>query len=387
MSLSIHKDYIPFGKPNFSDEEIEAVSRVIRTGWIGMGPETHLFEKEISEYLTSSHFVSVDTCTSALFLSLLVNGIRPGDEVICPSMTWCSTANAALYLGAKPVFCDVDSETISVTIDSVLEKITRKTKAVIVVHMGGLAVDVEALKRALPNGIALIEDAAHALGSKYPNGLAVGGADNLACFSFYANKNLSSGEGGGIALPDEDKAEHLKVLRLHGLPVNAWNRFSNPNGPLAAELTELGYKSNYTDLQAAIARVQLRRQNEFKAIRDKISSLYQKRLSQIDAEIKIQSNVTHEYHSKHLFLIQTPAEKLNIGRDDFIRRLRSRNIGASIHYLPLHKMPLYKYEGFLPATEQLNERLLTLPIGGAMTIGDAEYIMDHFQDVYKTCLR
>ncbi|MFM9912014.1 MAG: DegT/DnrJ/EryC1/StrS family aminotransferase, partial [Methylophilaceae bacterium] len=219
-------DYLPFGKPNFSQVEIDAVTKVVRSGWIGMGPETIAFEKELEAFVEAPYVVTVNSCTSALFLSLLVSGVGPDDEVICPSLTWCSTANVALYLGARIVFCDVDIDTLCVTVDSILEKITPRTKAVMVVHMGGLAVDVAALRKKIPAHIEIIEDAAHAIGAKYPNGKPVGSSGNLTCFSFYANKNLSTGEGGAVALHDEGKAERLRSLRQHGLSSDAWKRFS-----------------------------------------------------------------------------------------------------------------------------------------------------------------
>src|SRR3989454_9151534 len=229
------REYLPFGRPNFSDQEIAAVTRVLRAGWVGMGPETIAFERELADYVGAPHVVAVNSCTSALFLSLLVNGVGPGDEVICPSLTWCSTANAALYLGARPVFCDVDADTLCVTREHVLTKVTSKTKAVMVVHFGGFAVDVGALRAALPPSVAIVEDAAHALGAKFKDGRPVGSSGNLTCFSFYANKNLSTGEGGAIALSDAKKAERLRSLRQHGMPVDAWRRFSHPKSIIMSE--------------------------------------------------------------------------------------------------------------------------------------------------------
>lgn len=163
--MIIRKDYLPFGRPSFTESEIAAVTRVIRSGWIGMGAETLAFEKELSDFLGGPHVITVNSCTSALFLSLLMSGVGPGDEVICPSLTWCSTANAALYLGATPIFCDVDPESFCLSAETVLEKITAKTKAVVAVHFGGFAADIETLKSALPGSVQIIEDAAHALGS------------------------------------------------------------------------------------------------------------------------------------------------------------------------------------------------------------------------------
>jgi len=307
--LSTRKEYLPFGKPDFSDEEIKAVSRTMRAGWVGMGQETIKFEEELSSYLDVPHVVTVNSCTSALFLSLLIHGIGPGDEVICPSLSWCSTANVALYLGAKPVFCDVDPDTLCITPKSVSEKLTECTRAVIIVHFGGLAADVEQIHSILPPDAAIVEDAAHALGTKFPNAKAVGTSGNLTCFSFYANKNLSTAEGGAIALFNDEQAEHIRSLRQHAMASSAWNRYVQPNSIVYSVLAELGYKMNYTDLQAAIGRVQLKRQPEFQARRLEIANLYYQELSFLKTYIRFQYNVTHPYHARHLFAVVLPVDK------------------------------------------------------------------------------
>lgn len=374
--MTVREDYLPFGRPNFSDAEIDAVTRVMRSGWIGMGSETIKFERELSDYLRAPHIVTVNSCTSALFLSLLASGVGPGDEVICPSLTWCSTANVALYLGATPIFCDVDPESLNISSETVLKQITAKTKAVMAVHFGGLAVDIETLKSALPESVHVIEDAAHALGSCYKNGKPVGSSGNLTCFSFYANKNLSTGEGGAIALFDGKTAERLQSLRQHALPIDAWKRFTHPKNVLLSDpLTELGYKMNYTDLQAAIGRAQLARLDEMQQTRQKIADIYFDDLK--EHEIGFQCGCTDVSHAKHLFVIRLPLADMREDRDDLILALRAKNIGASIHYAPLHLMPLYhrvhKPET-LPVTEKLVKSLVTLPISASMTEEDAHYV-------------
>ena len=373
------KEYIPFGKPNFSDAEIEAVSKVMRSGWIGMGPETIAFEGELSAFLNAPFAITVNSCTSALFLSLKVMGIEAGDEVICPSLTWCATANAALYLGATPVFCDVDPETFCMTTETIKAKITEKTRAVMVVHYGGYAVDVKALRKELPESIVIIEDAAHALGSKYSDGTMVGSSGNMTCFSFYANKNLSTGEGGAIALFDENRADKLKSLRQNGMPADAWKRFSQPQKMLYYTLEELGYKMNYTDLQACIGRIQLRRQPEFNRIRSEIVDCYMKNLSFMGDKIQFQKGIDSPSHSKHLcpVLIKTS----EFSRDDFVLKLRSANIGASIHYAPLHKMPLYKRSCHLDIVDKISEKIMTVPISASLTLAEAQYITDTIKEI------
>ncbi|MCK5504175.1 MAG: DegT/DnrJ/EryC1/StrS aminotransferase family protein [Thermodesulfovibrionia bacterium] len=379
----IRSDFLPFGKPNFSDEEINAVAQIMRSGWIGMGQQTIAFEKELAYFVKAPYVVTTNSCTSALFLSLLVHGIKPGDEVICPSLTWCSTANSALYLGATPVFCDIDPDTLSLTPGSVLEKITDRTKAVIVVHMGGLAVQVDEIRRVLPAHIAIIEDAAHALGSRFEDGGSVGSSGNLTCFSFYANKNLSTGEGGAIALFDEKQAERLSSLRQNCLAANAWKRYIQPQSALIPGLEELGYKMNYTDLQASIGRVQLKRQGDFQTSRLKIAKRYHEQLKELLPSVRFQRNILHLHHSRHLFQILLPLEDLRLSRNELLLELRSRNIGASIHYAPLHSMPLYADKKPLSHTEALSKRIMTLPISASMDKDDVDYVIDHLKELLR----
>jgi perosamine synthetase len=383
---TIRSDYIPFGKPNFSAAEVDAVTRVLTTGWIGMGPETLAFENELAEFVGAPYVISVNSCTSALFLALLVHGVGPGDEVICPSLTWCASANAALYLGAGVAFCDVDPDTMCVTLDSIREKLTSRTKAVVVVHYGGFAVDVQRIRDGLPSHVVILEDAAHALGGYWPGGKKVGASGNPTCFSFYGNKNLAAGEGGAIALFDAEKTERLCCLRQHGLPVDAWKRFSEPTHLPRATVAELGYKMNYTDLQASLARVQLRRQPEFHAIRLAIARYYSERLINEAPSVGFQKDVVETSHARHLFVVRLPVEELSMSRNGFLVEMRRRNIGASIHYPPLHGMELYSKiarQPPLPAVEKLYREILTLPISASMTMDHAEYVMDHFLEVLQ----
>jgi perosamine synthetase len=372
--------YIPFGAPDFSNREIEAVTRVIKSGWVGMGPETIAFEHELEEYCNANNVVTVNSCTSALHLSLIVNNIKPMDEVICPSFTWCSTANVIEYIKSKVVFCDIDPGTYCADVDSIINKITPKTKAIIIVHMGGLSADINKIRSEIPESCIIIEDAAHAINSKYDNGKPVGSSENLSCFSFYANKNLSTADGGAIALSDPIKAERLRSLRLHGLSSDAWDRFTNLN-KFTTNMTELGYKMNYTDLQAAIGRIQLDRQKEFHKKRLEIATYYYDRLRKIDYDIHVQKNILHEHHGRHLFLIEIPLENININRDELIFSMRKDNVGATIHYKPVHLMPYYqqKFQPTLPITEYIANRIITLPISAHMTINDAEIVMNSLE--------
>jgi dTDP-4-amino-4,6-dideoxygalactose transaminase len=348
-----------------------------------MGAETIAFEKELAEYVGAAYVLTVNSCTSALFLSLLAHGIGPGDEVVCPSLTWCSTANAAHYCGATPVLCDVDRRTFSVTPDTIAAAITSKTKAVVVVHYGGLALDIRAIRRAMPEHIAIIEDAAHALGATYPDGTAVGSSGNLTCFSFYANKNLSTGEGGAIAVTDGQMYSHLQSLSRQGLSTDAWKRFTHPQSALVPGIAELGYKMNFMDLLACIGRVQLRRQPEFHVIRQIIAEHYLERLSELEIKLGYQVGLRKVSHARHLFVVTLPIEQLKCSRNDIILALRAQNVGASIHYAPLHTMPFFAQA---PRTDMINtnflsERIMTLPISASMTVEDADYVIEQLHQV------
>lgn len=383
------RDYIPFGVPNFSDEEISAVTRVLRSGWVGQGPETIAFEKELATFVGANHVVAVNSCTSALIISLKALGIGPGDEVIVPSLTWCSTANSVLYLGATPVFCDVEADTLSASSATIYAVLTEKTKAVIHVHYGGLAADMAALREALPSSVAIVEDAAHALGAAYPDGSPVGSAGNLTCFSFYANKNLSTGDGGAVAVNDPELAERIRLISHQGLQSDAWKRFTHPMAALTPDIAELGYKMNFTDLLAAIGRVQLKRQAEFHDRRLRLARRYKDRLDLMDAGIRMQKHLAEAHHAHHLFVIRLPVAEMTIGRNELLLELRARNIGASIHYAPLHTQPLYQpyTRGSLPVTEALMSDIMTLPFGVSISDEDADYVLEQLQDCLSKAKR
>jgi dTDP-4-amino-4,6-dideoxygalactose transaminase len=376
--MMVRSDYLAFGTPDFTEVEIEAVARVMRSGWVGMGAETIAFEKELAAYVGAADVVTVNSCTSALFLSLLVEGIGPGDEVIVPSLTWCATANAALYLGAEAVFCDVDPETLCVTPEAVLAKLTPRTRAVVVVHFGGLAVDVTALRKVLPPTIAIVEDAAHALGARYPDGRRVGASGNSVCFSFYANKNLSTADGGAIALFDAGKAERLRSLSMNGLDSTAWSRYTKPSTMSVAGIAELGYKMNFTDLQAAIGRVQLRRLDDMALVRRRVADRYKARIDASGLAIPFQSGAFDDGHARHLLVGCFDAARTGLERDALLAALRGKNIGASIHYRPLHVQPLYRSRAScsLPVTERLAGEIMTLPVSARMTDADVDYVVD-----------
>lgn len=385
-NIPVRNDYLAFGTPDFTEAETDAVVRVMRSGWVGMGRETIAFEEELSQYIGAPQVVTVNSCTSALFLALLVEGIGPGDEVIVPSLTWCATANAALYVGAKPVFCDVDPLSMCVTAETIAAKLSPNTKAVIVVHYGGYAIDVDALRAALPSRVAIIEDAAHAFGAVHASGKRVGASGNTVCFSFYANKNLSTADGGAIALGDGGKAEHLRSLRMSGMDSNAWSRFTKPTTTFLPGIAQLGYKMNFTDLQAAIGRVQLQRFDDMALVRKWLAERYRDAFAEAGLDMPFQSQAFDVRHARHLLVACFDQEETGMSRDQLLLALRDRNIGASIHYRPLHGQPLYSRGGVvaLPTTERLAEQIMTLPISAHMTIADVDYVVKHLAFVIRS---
>lgn len=385
-ALPIRPHYLAFGTPDYTEAEIEAVAQVMRSGWVGQGQETQAFEAELQAHFGVPEVVLVNSCTSALFLSLRECGVGAGDEVIVPSLTWCSSANAALYLDASPVFCDIEPESLCLSTQDVMKCLTPSTRAVVVVHYGGRAVDVKALRAALPDHVAIVEDAAHALGARYPDGTAVGTAGNLTCFSFYANKNLATADGGAIALHDSAQAQHLRSLRMHGMQSHAWSRYIKPASLAPVIIEELGFKMNYCDLQAAIGRVQLRRFDGMQAQRHRLALHYQDHLNTVLPDLPFQAGCFDNGHARHLLVGLFDSRLVGRDRDALLQELRARHIGASIHYAPLHRMPLYtnfpKRE--LPVTDALAPLLLTLPISARMTLKDVDYVCDHLVDIVSS---
>lgn len=368
------ESYIPFGRPDFSDDEIAAVAAVLRSGWVGAGPEVAHFEHELAAATASPHVLALSSCTAALTLSLALAGVGPGDEVVCPSLTWFADANVIVHRGAVPVFCEIDPMTLNVTADSVLASLTKRTKAVIAVHFGGFAADVAAIRAALPDGVTLIEDAAHAFGGSYRDGSPVGGSGNLTCFSFYANKNLSTGEGGALALLDRSDAERCGWLRQQGVRHDAWGRQRISNGLGSPELVEPGYKMAMTDIAASIGRVQLRRQAEFAARRMGVAQRYVDVLSGLVSagRIQLQEGLLASDHARHLMAIQLVEPGWSTQRSDVVERLRALGVGASVPYSPMHREASYGSRARLPITDDVASRLMMLPISASMSVDDAE---------------
>ena len=371
----LFEELLVFGRPALGEEEVEAVSEVIRSAWIGQGPRCAEFEQRFAELTGAPHAVSVASCTAGLHLALTALGLGPGDEVVTTSLTFVATLNAILHTGASVVLADVDPETLNLDPARAAEKLTPRTKAILPVHFGGLPADLDAFRAlAAERGIAIVEDAAHAVGATY-GGKPVG-ASGIAVFSFYANKNITTAEGGMITVEDADLAERLEVLRLHGLSRDAWKRFSSKK-VVYSDAIDLGFKYNLTDLQAALGLVQLRRLDEFMDVRRRVCAVYDEELADVPG-LRTPPRPWNDdvRHAHHLYIVEVDPEAYGCDRDDLLEALRAENIGAGIHYRAAHLHPYYRRtlalpDGALPETERLSERVLSLPLSASMSEDDA----------------
>ncbi len=369
------KDFLIFGRPCLGEEEIEAVVATLRSGWIGTGPRAQELERDFAAAVQAPRAVAVSSCTAALHLALLVSGVEPGDEVITSTYTFTATANAILHCGARPVFVDIDEETLNLRPDQVADAVTPKTKAILPVHFGGLPVDLDALRSAA-EGRVIVEDAAHAVGAVHA-GRPIGGHGNLACFSFYANKNLTTAEGGMITCTDEETAARLACLRLHGMSQDAWRRYSSRGG-LHCPVVEVGYKYNLPDLLAALGVVQLRRLEDFLQHREALARRYD---SVVDALPGLRRQARPAgpgtRHGLQLSVVILDPAQFRADRDQVVTALRAENIGAGIHYTPLHQEPCYRAllslpDGTFPVAEAVEANCFSLPLTPGMSPADAD---------------
>jgi len=388
----MRQTYLPFSLPTIGEEEIAEVMDSLRSGWITTGPKTRRFEEEFREYIGAKHAIAVNSCTAGLHIALAALGIGSGDEVIVPTLTFCSTANVVVHLGARPVLVDV-GEDFNVTPEAIEKAITPRTKAVIPVHYGGQPCDLEAIYAvAARHHLAVIEDAAHAVGATY-RGHKIG-SDSLrpatcdlrlaTCFSFYATKNMTTGEGGMITTADDELAERMRLLSLHGMSRDAWKRYTS-TGSWYYEVLLPGYKYNMTDIQAALGIHQLRKLDDFIAIRQRYARMYDDGFADLP---EVERPIIHpdRTHTYHLYVIRLNLERLTIDRAQFIEELKALNIGTSVHFIPVHLHPYYQEAlgyrvGDCPVAERLYERIISLPLFPRMTESDVRDVIHAVKDV------
>jgi dTDP-4-amino-4,6-dideoxygalactose transaminase len=360
------------------EEEIAEVVDSLRSGWVTTGPKTKRFEEEFAQYVGAEHAIAVNSCTAGLHVSLAALGIGPGDEVIVPTMTFCATANVVVHLGAKPVIVDVEGPSLEISTEAIRRAITPRTKAIMPVHYAGQAADLdEILAIGAEHGIPVIEDGAHAAGTEY-KGRKIGTHGKAVSFSFYATKNLTTGEGGMITTNDAEYAARMRLLSLHGMSKDAWKRYTQA-GSWYYEVVAAGYKVNMTDIDAALGLHQLRRLDGFNRRRAEIGATFDAALGPLGV-FTLPVRLPDRNHVLHLYPVQIRPGTLRIGRDQFIEELKDANIGASVHFIPLHRHPFYRDQhGYrtedFPAAERCYEGLFSLPLYPKMTDDDAQDVI------------
>lgn len=371
-------EFLPYSRPWIGEEEVAEVADSLRSGWLTTGPKTKRFEAELAAYVGARHAIAVSSCTAALHVALAAHDVGPGDEVIVPTLTFCATANVVAHLGARPVLVDVNKN-YQISTEAVQRAFTPRTKAVVVVHYGGQACDLaELLAVTDSRRVPLIEDAAHAIGSEY-RGRKIGTHGRAVAFSFYATKNMTTGEGGAITTDDDRLAERIRRLSLHGMSQDAWQRYSE-NGSWYYEVVEPGFKYNMTDLQASLGLHQLRRLDEFVRIRQEIARSYREGFAGVP-ELFLPTELPDRSHVYHVYPVRLDLSRLRIDRAGFIRELHQARIGASVHFIPLHRHPFYqKAYGYgpeqFPCCEELYQGLLSLPLYPRMSSTDVSNVIE-----------
>lgn len=379
--------FLPYSLPLIGKEEIQEVTETLESGWLSKGPKVQQFEKEFAAFVGAKHAVAVNSCTAALFLALKAKGIGPGDEVITSPLTFSSTANTIIHTGATPVFADIDQNTLNIDPVNLEAAVTPRTKAVVPVHFGGQSCDMDAILAIAQNhGLFVLEDAAHAVYTTYKQRM-IGSIGDATAFSFYATKNLATGEGGMLTTDDEELADKIRVLSLHGMSKAAWNRYSS-NGSWYYEVESPGYKMNMFDLQAALGLHQLKRLDDMQKRREEIAGRYQTAFQQIPGLI---TPFVHDdgRHAWHLYVLQVDDKKAGVTRSEMITALKDKyNIGTSVHFIPVHIHPYYQKqfgykEADFPNAMNYYKRTLSLPLYPSMSDDDVDDVIEAVRDIVK----
>jgi dTDP-4-amino-4,6-dideoxygalactose transaminase len=393
MSETFSKNFVPFSRPDIGQEEIDEVVAVLKSGWLTTGPRCRDFENDFAEMLGSDiNTVAVNSATAGLHLVLEALGISPGDEVIVPVYTFTATAAIVCYLGATPVFVDIEEDSLNLDPDMLERAITPRTKAIIPVHFAGFPCRMdEIIGVARKNGLFVIEDAAHALPTLY-KGRLVGSLDSdAAVFSFYANKTMTTGEGGMIATRNSDIATRCKVMRLHGIDQAAFERmherYTTQEKPAwFYQVVAPGFKYNMTDLAAAIGIHQLKKIRQFQAAREAIAKRYTVEFTDLPLRLPKSCGDTDCMHAWHLYTIRLNDEKQSISREEFIDLLRARGVGTSVHFIPMFLHPFWRDTFSLnardyPVADKAFSGVVSLPLFSAMTDEDVEFVVSTVRDV------
>jgi dTDP-4-amino-4,6-dideoxygalactose transaminase len=380
------RPYIPFHRYSYNHLEEEAIIKTLRSGWITRGPQVEAFEKAICDYTQSKYALGLNSCTAGLHLALLSLDLQPGDEVITTPLTFVATVNMIVRCGATPVLADIDPETLNISVSAIEHCISPKTRAIIPVHLAGQPCDLTSiLDLAKSKNITVIEDAAHAIGAEYA-GKRIGAISDMTVFSFYANKNITTGEGGMLTTDREDLIERLRPLALHGLSKDAWKRFSE-GGYQHYLVEEPGFKYNMTDIQASLGLVQLAKCDDLIEKRSNCVSYYKKHLN--SPYVKLPTEIAGIRHPYHLFMILLETEKLTITRDQLLGLLHQKGIGTAVHYIPIHFHPFYQKlfpqaMQDLPIATEVAYKTLSLPLFPTLLEEEQDYIISTLQNLLDT---
>jgi dTDP-4-amino-4,6-dideoxygalactose transaminase len=372
---------VPLADIDFGLEEEDAVLRVVRSRWLSMGEETQHFEKEFADFVGAKHAFAVTNATAALHLACLVVGIKPGDEVIIPSLTFVATANAVRYTGATPVFADIESEEwLTISAASIQKCITERTRAIIVMHYAGYACDMPSiLEIARKHNLSVIEDSAHTIGSEL-NGKKLGTWGRVGCYSFFSNKNMTTGEGGMAVTDDDGLADRLRALRSHGMTSLSWDR--HKGHAWTYDVVDLGYNYRIDELRSAIGRTQLKKVTGFNQRREALTHLYRELLGELAPDMLVPFQVARGIPCHHIMPVLLPE---GISRIEFMEGMKQAGIQTSIHYPPIHHFKNYEsHNEFLgtdlTVTESAGNREITLPLYPAMKDADVEFVVTAIQN-------
>jgi len=394
--MRIRESFLPFHRPAIDEDEIREVEETLRSGWLTTGPRVRSFEAAFATYIGVRHAIAVNSGTAALHLALDAIGLEMDQEVIVPTLTFTATAEVVTYFRARPLLVDIDPSTMNLDLSGLqglLERRGDRVKAIIPVHFAGLPCDMDGILRTAQRyGLRIIEDAAHALPAFYRSGdkeRMIGTIGDLTAFSFYATKNITTGEGGMITTDNDEYAEKMRIMSLHGISRDAWKRYSS-EGDWYYEVIHAGHKYNLTDIAAAIGIHQLRKCDEFWNRRRYIARLYTEGLAELEEIITPYSTIAAgnqlDGHAWHLYVILIRPERLSIDRAQFIEELKQRNIGVSVHFIPLHLHPYYQRvfgyrQGDFPNAEWVYERCISLPIYPKMTDSDVGYVVEAIREI------
>ena len=373
----MRESFLPYCRPETGAAEAAAVEECIRNGWLTTGPKVREFEELFVSAAGVRHAIAVNSCTAALHIGLLAAGVQPGDDVVMPSLTFVAGAQCTLEIGARPVFCDVDPETLTAGVAHFAAALTPKTRAIIAMPYAGRPYDAAALAAfCKERGIAFIEDAAHAAGMLDAECWS-GTHSDLAAYSFYATKNLTTAEGGMLLTNDDAIADAARVLSLHGMDKDAWKRYTQ-RGSWRYEVRRPGFKYNMADIAAAMGIVQMRRLEVLQQRRDEIAARYRDAIERIPGiSCQAPAERSGDQHSWCMFVIRVDEEKAGISRDALIDALKERNIGTSVHYIPTHHFEAYRqFSADVPNTERVAGEILSLPLYPAMHDGDVEDVIE-----------